>query len=344
MSTWQEVLKAQHDDLDRLEAMDAALNTETTELEVDKVLKKPSNISFSASVTRKGRGYVNRSVLDDLDMNQVENDSLSPRGSMESGGLRSSGDREIEREIRRSHEKKPSIAESGMALDTETVLGDRRGPLSPGLQSPPAAAVDTNMRFNKARAVQLQKQLNESEDIRLKLMEQTKDLERQLKSEREEGKKNKKQITLLETEQRRNARKTSTHSASNADPAAMRQEIDILRKDLQTAERLVKQAESNVKSKDLQLKRASENISKMKARVSELETQRSGDVAGDRERADAAESRVKVLEKQRSDLIAAFKKQIKLIDVLKRQKLHIEAARLLSFTEEDFMKALDWNI
>ena len=58
MSTWQEVLKAQHDDLDRLEAMDAALNTETTELEVDKVFAKGDFTAekFEAAVMEMSEG------------------------------------------------------------------------------------------------------------------------------------------------------------------------------------------------------------------------------------------------------------------------------------------------
>ncbi|MEQ2268992.1 hypothetical protein XENORESO_020341 [Xenotaenia resolanae] len=49
----------------------------------------------------------------------------------------------------------------------------------------------------------------------------------------------------------------------------------------------------------------------------------------------------KMLKKQKTELVVGLKKQAMLIDILKRQKMHLEAAKLLSFTEEEFLKAMD---
>jgi hypothetical protein len=51
----------------------------------------------------------------------------------------------------------------------------------------------------------------------------------------------------------------------------------------------------------------------------------------------------KKLEKQKNDLYAAFKKSLKLCSILKKQKVHLENARLLAFTEEEFKNLMEEN-
>lgn len=45
-------------------------------------------------------------------------------------------------------------------------------------------------------------------------------------------------------------------------------------------------------------------------------------------------------EKQVNDLFAAIKKQMQLIDVLKKQKVHLMASTIFKYCEEDFSKLL----
>ncbi len=110
-----------------------------------------------------------------------------------------------------------------------------------------------------------------------------------------------------------------TSSAENNE--ALVQEVKALKKDIATFERMAKQSEENSKNKDGQLKRAADTIARLKIQLQEAQTQVQNGVAGDHNRAEALEQRVRVLEKQRAELIDGFKKQMKLIDVLKRQKV-----------------------
>ena len=50
---------------------------------------------------------------------------------------------------------------------------------------------------------------------------------------------------------------------------------------------------------------------------------------------------LKKLEKQKNEIYTAFKKSMKLCSILKRQKVHLENARLLAFTEDEFKQILD---
>ncbi len=54
------------------------------------------------------------------------------------------------------------------------------------------------------------------------------------------------------------------------------------------------------------------------------------------------ECQVHQLGQQNQEMISIFKKQLMLIDTLKRQKALVEAGHLLTCTEQDFMETLDW--
>jgi hypothetical protein len=115
------------------------------------------------------------------------------------------------------------------------------------------------------------------------------------------------------------------------------------RRDLTASQKVVNAAQNEHKGKEIRLQRALEECEKYKnvlAKATE-ETREGG--ADSRKMSAKFEMKIKSLERQRAELLIAFKKQMKLIDVLKRQKVHVEAAKLLSFTEEEFVKILAWG-
>jgi len=122
---------------------------------------------------------------------------------------------------------------------------------------------------------------------------------------------------------------------------ALRAQAGRAAKDLKSAERAKRAAEGENQSRDVRLNRALEEIERLRGLLREARAQQQEGKDFARERSNEQLEEIRRLERQRAELLSAFRKQLKLIDVLKRQKVHIEASRLLSFTEEEFSKTLE---
>lgn len=99
--------------------------------------------------------------------------------------------------------------------------------------------------------------------------------------------------------------------------------------------------EAEVVSKDARVNRLTEECERYKTAAKDLGNQDRDRAVSDRRETDRLQGEVRKLERQRTELVNAFKKQMKLIDVLKRQRAHVEAARVLSFTEDEFIRILE---
>lgn len=109
---------------------------------------------------------------------------------------------------------------------------------------------------------------------------------------------------------------------------------------VEETQRSEKLASQQFRSKDVRLNRALEELDKLRAQLQE-ERKNQGEQMVTKSEYDQVVRDNKKLDKQKGELLVAFKKQMKLIDLLKRQRIHMEAAKMLSFTEAEFSKTLE---
>ncbi|XP_049667817.1 testis-expressed protein 9 isoform X8 [Accipiter gentilis] len=130
---------------------------------------------------------------------------------------------------------------------------------------------------------------------------------------------------------------------ANKKSEGLQQEVIVLQKELENLKCVQKQAAIGQSATEVRLNRALEEAERYKVELNKLK-QSNKDVANQELKTiEELKTENKKLQKQKGELMTGFKKQLKLIDILKRQKMHIEAAKMLSFTEEEFMKALEWG-
>jgi len=120
--------------------------------------------------------------------------------------------------------------------------------------------------------------------------------------------------------------------------ALLRNQLNEEKRRLKELQRLAKERDQKTRTRDIRLSRALQEAEKAKK---ELLASRSDNQASSTRRTEricGLQKENKQLRMDKKQLVTAFKKQMKLVDILKRQKLHMEVMKLLSFPEQTFLK------
>ncbi|KAI8127390.1 hypothetical protein FF38_06067 [Lucilia cuprina] len=115
-------------------------------------------------------------------------------------------------------------------------------------------------------------------------------------------------------------------------------------RELETAKRelkLLTQTNSNLEKR---LFRANEELENTRKTLGIMKNAEREQKEAMRTETETKDKQIKGLKKQRADLLNAYKKQLFLIDNLKRQNICLEQAKMLDFSEKEFCKILDWNV
>ena len=196
------------------------------------------------------------------------------------------------------------------------------------------------LRVHKARVKTLTSQLKSTMESKREGEKMIIELKKKLKTETEQRKKIQKAAADKRAENQRQKVKDEDIGTRMEELKKLLNEKE---RDILAGQTSAKKTEMEQKGRDVRLSRALEECEKYKKSILQAEenTRECGvEVRRDR---DKLMNHIKTLERQRSDILIAFQKQMKLIDVLKRQKAHLEASKLLTFTEEEFLKVLEWG-
>ncbi|CAH8460835.1 unnamed protein product [Schistosoma bovis] len=185
------------------------------------------------------------------------------------------------------------------------------------------------------------------------LLEENQKLNSQMTHQNDEIVRMKSRMQELEEERNRLHRVTSAHSSqlekmkkSLGETRVHCNELETektnYKKDYDSLKRNSDQQVLEIKSLTTRLNRAIEESDRYKAELEKVRSSTRESVGSMRHNMDDLMAENKRLEKQKSELISTFKKQMKLIDILRRQKMLIEASKCLQITEDEFLKALDW--
>eukprot|EP00931_Biecheleriopsis_adriatica_P050413 TRINITY_DN29187_c0_g1_i1.p1 TRINITY_DN29187_c0_g1~~TRINITY_DN29187_c0_g1_i1.p1 ORF type:complete len:335 (+),score=115.83 TRINITY_DN29187_c0_g1_i1:60-1007(+) len=199
-------------------------------------------------------------------------------------------------------------------------------------------ALHATIRFQNARILALQEELDKAISELSKKDSEAQQLKQDGKQASEEMKRLQKTSTSAEQSQEKLKKQLASLESKCKDMEAERAD---LRKERDQLDLKLRKSEAENGSKEARIHRLVEDCEKHKASAKDASHQERDRVTLDRREVERLTNEVRKLERQRTELVNAFKKQMKLIEVLKRQRAHMEAARVLSFTEDEFIRILE---
>lgn len=130
---------------------------------------------------------------------------------------------------------------------------------------------------------------------------------------------------------------TSKLKERSTEQITQQKELEMARREL----KIVNQSNSNLEKR---LCRATEDVESARNTLALMKNvERELKESSSREN-EGKDKQIRSLKKQRADLLNAYKKQLFLIDNLKRQNICMEQSKMLSFSEKEFTKILEWKL
>ncbi|EDW61555.1 calponin homology domain-containing protein DDB_G0272472 [Drosophila virilis] len=207
-------------------------------------------------------------------------------------------------------------------------------------QSKKQLTQDNFIRFLKAKVTILEEdhgQLTQDMADQKERLEQALDALRKVESQRDQAlnsnAKLAEQLHRLELQSEEASRRQKERQVEYNN---QQHELELLRRDT----KMLKQTNANLENR---LMRASEDAESSRQMLGQQANQQRDDLEYNRKEIKLRDGRIKALKRQRADLLNAYKKQLFMIDNLKRQNSCVEQAVAIGFGEKEFSKVLDWN-
>jgi len=185
----------------------------------------------------------------------------------------------------------------------------------------------------------LRESLQASQQDVIQLGKENKGLGRELKKEQEERARLQQNMSKLQQEKERLIKKERSIEEKSA---TLQREHTALKKELECTERLYKQAKSTLTSMELKTGKILEENRKLQ-QTKETIARESKSSGRFKQKIDELQTENSNLKRSNKELVEVFRKQTQLIENLKKQRMHLEAVKVLEFTEDEFRSAINMN-